>query len=60
MIVTAEAQVMNAKSGHFMLLFHLRNLLNIRAPVVHTCNPSYIGGRDQEDGGLRLAQTNNS
>jgi hypothetical protein len=24
-----------------------------RAPVAHTCNPSYSGGRDQEDHGLR-------
>jgi hypothetical protein len=23
--------------------------------VVHTCNPSYVGGRDQEDRGLRPA-----
>jgi hypothetical protein len=24
-----------------------------QALVAHTCNPSYSGGRDQEDGGLR-------
>jgi hypothetical protein len=24
--------------------------------VAHTCNPSYQGGRDQEDHGLRSAQ----
>jgi hypothetical protein len=24
--------------------------------VAHTCNPSYLGGRDQEDCGLRPAQ----
>jgi hypothetical protein len=24
-----------------------------RAPVVHACNPSYPGGRDQEVGGLK-------
>jgi hypothetical protein len=28
-----------------------------QVPVAHTCNPSYLGGRDQ-DGGLRLAQAN--
>jgi hypothetical protein len=28
-------------------------------PVVHACNPSYSGGRDQEDHGLP-AQANNS
>jgi hypothetical protein len=25
-------------------------------PVAHTCNPSYSGGRDQEDRGLKPAQ----
>jgi hypothetical protein len=25
--------------------------------VVHTCNPSYSGGRDQEDHGLKPAQS---
>jgi hypothetical protein len=28
------------------------------ALVVHTCNPSYSGGRDQEDQGLKPAQAN--
>jgi hypothetical protein len=27
-------------------------------PVAHVCNPSYSGGRDQEDHGLKLAQVN--
>jgi hypothetical protein len=27
-----------------------------QAPVVHTCNSSYSGGRDQEDCSLKLAQ----
>jgi hypothetical protein len=26
--------------------------------VAHTCNPSYSGGRDQEDGSSKLTQTN--
>jgi hypothetical protein len=26
--------------------------------VAHTCNPSYPGGRDQEDGGLKPALAN--
>jgi hypothetical protein len=30
------------------------------APVAHSCNPSYPGGRDQEDPGLRPAWTNSS
>jgi hypothetical protein len=28
------------------------------ALVAHACNPSYLGGRDQEDHGSRLAQAN--
>jgi hypothetical protein len=28
--------------------------------VVHACNPSYSGGRDQEDRGLKPAQANSS
>jgi hypothetical protein len=27
--------------------------------VAHTCNPSYSGGRDQEDHGSKPAQANN-
>jgi hypothetical protein len=27
-----------------------------RAPVAHICNPSYSGGRDQEDRGSKPAQ----
>jgi hypothetical protein len=29
-------------------------------PVAHTCNPSYSGGRDQEDCGLKSAPANSS
>jgi hypothetical protein len=29
-----------------------------QAPVAHTYNLSYSGGRDQEDGGSKPAQTN--
>jgi hypothetical protein len=28
--------------------------------VAHTCNPSYSGGRDQEDCGLKPARANSS
>jgi hypothetical protein len=31
-----------------------------QAPVAHTCNPSYSGGRDQEDRGSKPAQENTS
>jgi hypothetical protein len=27
-------------------------------PVAHTCNPSYSGGRDQEDHSLKTAPAN--
>jgi hypothetical protein len=30
------------------------------APVTHTCNPSYPGGRDQEDFSSKPAQANSS
>jgi hypothetical protein len=29
-----------------------------QAPVAHTCNPSYSGGRDPEDHSLKPAQAN--
>jgi hypothetical protein len=29
-----------------------------QVPVAHTCNPSYSGGREQEDHGLKLVQAN--
>jgi hypothetical protein len=29
-------------------------------PVAHFCNPSYSGGRDQEDHGSKPAQANSS
>jgi hypothetical protein len=29
-------------------------------PVAHTYNPSYSGGRDQEDPGLKAAQADSS
>jgi hypothetical protein len=35
-------------------------LINCRAPVTHTCNSSYSGGRDQEAHSLKPAQANGS
>jgi hypothetical protein len=32
----------------------------LRVLVVHTCNPSFSGGRDQEDHGLKPAWANSS
>jgi hypothetical protein len=29
-----------------------------QVPVAYTCNPSYLGGRDQEDLGLKPARAN--
>jgi hypothetical protein len=31
-----------------------------QAPVAHACNPSYSGGRNQEDQSLKLARANSS
>jgi hypothetical protein len=31
-----------------------------QALVAHACSPSYSGGRDQKDGGSKLAQANSS
>jgi hypothetical protein len=31
-----------------------------RALMAYACNPSYSGGRDQKDQGLKPAQTNSS
>jgi hypothetical protein len=30
------------------------------APVAHACNPSFLGGRDQEDLGSKPVQANSS
>jgi hypothetical protein len=46
----------------YTVRFCLKKILSnlSRAPVPHTCNPSYSGGRDQEDQGLKPAQANSS
>jgi hypothetical protein len=38
----------------------LHDLRNSWALVAHTCNPSYSGGRDQEDHNLKPVWANNS
>jgi hypothetical protein len=38
----------------------LKEVIKIRVLVAHTCDPSYLGGRDQEDCCLKPAQTNSS
>jgi hypothetical protein len=38
----------------------LKNGLGNPEPVTHACNPSYSGGRDQEDHGLKPAWANSS
>jgi hypothetical protein len=38
----------------------LKKAKMLRAPVAHAYNPSYSGGRDQEDHGSKPAQANNS
>jgi hypothetical protein len=43
-----------------MLGTELRKAHFSQAPVAHACNPSYSGGRDQEDRGWKPAQANSS
>jgi hypothetical protein len=38
----------------------LKNKDGSRVPVVHACNPSYSGGRDQKDLSLKPAWANSS
>jgi hypothetical protein len=38
----------------------IKNYKRSQATVVHTCNPSYLGGCDQEDHSLRPAGANSS
>jgi hypothetical protein len=37
---------------------YLKNIQHHWEPVAHICNPSYSGGRDQEDLSLKTAQAN--
>jgi hypothetical protein len=39
---------------------HLKKIKLNQMPVAHTCNPSYSGGRDQEDRGLKPVWVNSS
>jgi hypothetical protein len=42
-------------------MWEIKRLIICWVTVAHTCNPSYTGGRDQEDrGGLKPAQANSS
>jgi hypothetical protein len=44
-----------------ILLFRImlsKNKSGSQALAAHACNPSYSGGRDQEDQGLKLPQAN--
>jgi hypothetical protein len=43
-----------------MILISLKKEGLSWAPVAHFCNPSYSGGRDQEDLGSEPAQANSS
>jgi hypothetical protein len=37
--------------------FLIKTCVTHQAPVAHACNPSYLGGRDQEDYGLKSPQS---
>jgi hypothetical protein len=41
-------------------MLSIRKLLQSQASVVHNCNPSYSGGRNQEDHCSKPAGANNS
>jgi hypothetical protein len=44
----------NISFSYFAMKYFKIKKLNVSwAPVAHSCNPSYTGGRDQEDGGSR-------
>jgi hypothetical protein len=44
-------------SGTYKMIY-IKKIKNSLLPVAHTYNPSYLGGRDQEDRGLRPGQVN--
>jgi hypothetical protein len=41
-----------------MMETHISKLIECQVPVAHACNPSYLGGKDQEDRGSKPAQAN--
>jgi hypothetical protein len=43
-------------SSHLTVLESIRSSLGSSVLVAQACNPSYSGGRDQEDGSLRPAR----
>jgi hypothetical protein len=43
-----------------LLQIYERNTMNSWVLVAHVCNPSYLGGSDQEDQGSKPAQANSS
>jgi hypothetical protein len=56
-----KPEMERAREGHWGCAFPetLRNLERSQAPVAHDCNPSYSGGKDQEDNHLKAAWANN-
>jgi hypothetical protein len=43
-----------------LTLVLLKAVVRSQAPVAHTCNPSYSGGRDQEDHSWKPVEANSS
>jgi hypothetical protein len=41
-------------------LLHIPSIISNQALMALACNPSYSGGRDQKDPGLKLTQANSS
>jgi hypothetical protein len=50
----------NVRFVYFIFGGILKNTLVSQVPMAHTCNPSYLGGRDQEDHGSESVQANSS
>jgi hypothetical protein len=48
------------KKVNVVVVLSTQEWIQSQAPVAHSCNPSYSGGRDQEDYGLKPAQANSS
>jgi hypothetical protein len=49
---------MSSRSVRFMARHCLKKKKMSWEPVAHSCNPSYLGGKDQEDHSSKPAQAN--
>jgi hypothetical protein len=49
-----------AKCNHSIIAFFKKKKFPSQVPMAHTCNSSYLGGRDEEDSSSKPAQANSS